>query len=263
MRLPARRPPACFSVRPGNTMTMFSPSCLSRSRWPILKPSPMATISTIEATPQAIPAMVRKLRSLFRSRLEMTWPNNSCRYVTGVVLLQDDLLALGQALQDLGLGSVADARGYRHAPLSALGGGVRHLYFRRAILLINDGALGNRQHPLVLLEHDLGVGRHGGHELPGFVGYGNAHFESSDVVLLHSHGRDLGYFAPEFPVLVRFHRDAGRLPQVDHSDIALVHLALDVHLPQVAQRHDQGGPRAHGQDRAYGVAHFAVPRKHY
>ena len=81
-------------------MTMFSPSCLSRSRWPTLKPSPMATISTIEATPQAIPAMVRKLRSLLRSRLEMTWPNNSCRYVTGdPVLLQDDLLALGQALQ--------------------------------------------------------------------------------------------------------------------------------------------------------------------
>src|ERR1019366_2220996 len=164
MRLPARRPPACFSVRPGNTMTMFSPICLRRSLWPTLKPSPMATISTIEATPQAIPAMVRKLRSLLRSRLEMTWPNNSCRYVTGMVLLQDDLLALGRALQDLGLGPVADAGGHRHAPLAGLGGGVRHLYFGGAVLLIDDGPLGDRQHALVFLQHDLGVGRHGSHE---------------------------------------------------------------------------------------------------
>jgi len=43
----------------------------------------MATMMTMDATPQAIPAMVSRLRSLLRNRLEITWPNSSLRKVTG------------------------------------------------------------------------------------------------------------------------------------------------------------------------------------
>ncbi len=41
-------------------------------RWPSLKPSPMATMMTMEAMPQAMPAMVSPVRSLLRSKLERT-----------------------------------------------------------------------------------------------------------------------------------------------------------------------------------------------
>jgi len=39
----------------------------------------MATIKTMEATPQAMPAMVRRLRSLLRSKLEATSDSYSLR----------------------------------------------------------------------------------------------------------------------------------------------------------------------------------------
>src|SRR3954468_1099963 len=119
MRRPARWPPACFSVRPGNTMTMFSPSAFVFFRCPCLKPSPMATISTIDATPQAIPAIVSTLRSLLRMKLEAT-----CRKTSIAPLLQNDGLPFAQAAQDLGLGSVADARRDSHAPLPFFRAGV-------------------------------------------------------------------------------------------------------------------------------------------
>src|SRR5512139_2851328 len=101
---------------------MFSPSCFMLLRWRCWNPSPMATISTIDATPHAIPAMVRKLRSLFRIRLETTCPSSSLRWVImRLRLLEDDLLALVQAAQDLSLRTVADARGDSHSPLAFLG----------------------------------------------------------------------------------------------------------------------------------------------
>ena len=44
----------------------------------------MATIRTIDVIPHAMPAMVRKLRSLLRSRLPATWLTSSDRYVMAI-----------------------------------------------------------------------------------------------------------------------------------------------------------------------------------
>src|ERR1039457_1478217 len=263
MRRPARRPPACFSVRPGKRITIFSPSCLKRSRWPSLKPSPMATISTIEATPHAIPAIVRKLRSLLRNNAETTWVKSSRRKSSMPPLLKNDMLPFVETAHDLGPRAVADAGRYRHPPPSAPAPGVRYLHLDPAILSVNDRAFGNRQHALALFQQDLGVGRHGGHQLARFIGAGNPHFEGGDVVLLHAHGRYLGGLAGEFLVLIGFHRDARPLPQKDFADVALVHLAFDVDLAQVAYRHDQRGATAHGENGADRIARIAVARQHH
>src|ERR1017187_1188132 len=263
MRRPARRPPACFSVRPGKRITMFSPSCLKRSLWPSLKPSPMATISTIEATPHAIPAIVRKLRSLLRNSAETTWVKSSRRKSSMPPLLKNDLLPFVDPPPDLRPGAVADAGGYRHPAPARLRPGVRYLHLGAAILSVNDGAFGNRQHALALFQQDLSVGRHGGHQLARFIGDGNPHFEGGDVVLLHAHGRYLGDLAGEFLVLIGFHRDARPLPQKDLADVALVHLAFDVDLAQVAYRHDQRGATAHGENGADRIARLAVARQHH
>src|SRR5439155_14106115 len=42
--------------------------------WPLRRPSPAATISTIETMPQAIPNMVRNVRSLCAQRVRTTSP---------------------------------------------------------------------------------------------------------------------------------------------------------------------------------------------
>jgi len=73
----------------------------------------MATMSTIDATPQAIPAIVRKLRILLRARLEADLAENFHS-----LLLQDHLLAFAQATHDLRLRPIADA-GHDGDPLSS------------------------------------------------------------------------------------------------------------------------------------------------
>ena len=80
--------------------------------------------------------------------------------------MQNDLLAYTEARYDLRFRSVADAGSHRHAPASAFSDLVRDLDFKRPVLLVNDGPLGNRQYSLARLQHDLGIGRHGSHQFP-------------------------------------------------------------------------------------------------
>ncbi len=89
----------------------------------------------------------------------------------------------------------------------------------------------------MLIENDLGVGRHHRFQFaPGIVDR-DSHFERRHVVFLHAHGRNLRHFTGERFVLERLNLDAGGLSQIDLADIALVDFAFDVNLAGVAERH--------------------------
>ena len=64
IRRPARVPPACRLVRPAKMIIRSRPKFCETLAWPTRRPSPAATISTIEMTPQAMPNMVSAVRSL-------------------------------------------------------------------------------------------------------------------------------------------------------------------------------------------------------
>ena len=138
--------------------------------------------------------------------------------------------AFGQALQHFGLRAVADAGGDGHLAEALFVGRIGHLHRGRLVLVVDDRAFRNRQHPLVLFQNDLRVGRHLRLQHVLLIRDRNAHFERGDVVFLGAHGRDLGHVARELLVLERLHGDARRLAQIDLADIALVHLALHVDL---------------------------------
>src|ERR1035438_10094266 len=142
MRRPARSPPACSSVRPPNRMTIFSPSPFMLLRWPALNPSPIATIRTIEEIPQAIPAIVRNVRSLLRNRLSTTCPTSSDKYVMALlpILLENDLLTFSQAFDDFGFGAIADTGGNRDLADSLLIRGIGNLRRSRFVFVIEDGS---------------------------------------------------------------------------------------------------------------------------
>src|SRR6266853_1608391 len=64
-------------MRPGNMNMMFCPSMASCFSWPLRNPSPTPTSSSSDPTPQAIPNMVRKERSLCAQRLRKICPKMS------------------------------------------------------------------------------------------------------------------------------------------------------------------------------------------
>src|SRR5258705_9068302 len=136
-------------------MTRFSPSTLVFLCWPSLKPSPMATMRTIEATPQAMPAMVRKLRSLFRARLEAT-----CLKMSISGLRQDHLLSFVQTPQDLRLRSVADTGHNRHPAAPFVVGRIGDFDFGGFVLFIKNRALRHSQHALLFFENKFRIGGH-------------------------------------------------------------------------------------------------------
>ena len=76
-RRPARNPPACILVRPWKTIITSLPKVRACSSCPFRSPSPAATISTIETIPQAIPNIVRNVRSLCTQRVRSTSPMRS------------------------------------------------------------------------------------------------------------------------------------------------------------------------------------------
>src|SRR5580658_901344 len=178
-------------------------------------------------------------------------------------LLQDDLLPRVESLGDLCLGTVADTRDHRDFAFARRAGRIGYLDRRGLILVIEDSAFRHGDDSLTLFQNDLRVGGHLGAQLAGFVGDRDAHFESSHIVFLHAHRGDLGHLALELLVLERFDGNARGLTQVDFADIALIHLAFDIHVGQVADGHDQRGPGTHRQNGTDSVAHLAVARQHH
>src|SRR6185312_3067851 len=198
MRRPARSPPACISVRPPKRMTMFSPRLFILARWPSLKPSPMATIRTMDAIPHAIPAMVRKVRSLLRRRLSKTCPASSDKYV--IRLLENHLLAFGESLDNFGFGAVTDAGGDGDLAKSFFSGGVGDLRRGGLVFVVKNGAFGDGEDTFVFVEDDLGIGGHLRLQDVLFVGDRDADFERCNVVLFGAHGGNPGYVAFELLV---------------------------------------------------------------
>ena len=127
-----------------------------------------------------------------------------------------------------------------------------------AILVVEDGLLGDGEGVLVLVENDFGVGRHVGLELAAGIVDGDADLEGGDVVFLNAERGDLGDLAEEGLVAEALDLDAGGLAEVDLADVGLVDLALDVDLGSVAEGEDLGGGGAENEDGGDGVAHFDV-----
>ena len=100
----------------------------------------------------------------------------------------------------------------------------------------------------MLLEDDLGVGRHVRLQLLGAVVDRDLHLEGGDVVLLGADRRDLRDAALELLVLERLDRDARALAEAHLADVGLVDLAAHEHLVDVAERHHERSVGAEVQD---------------
>src|SRR6266850_2294486 len=97
-------------------MAMFLPSSISTLSLPRRKPSPVAERMMTEMTPQRMPNIVRKLRSLFARRFITT-----CRITSSISVRKDDLVAGAHTADDLHLRAVADADLDGHALASRAG----------------------------------------------------------------------------------------------------------------------------------------------
>src|SRR6266851_6220381 len=174
------------------------------------------------------------------------------------LLLEDDGVAGFDAGEDLGLGAVGDASLDIDLAAALLLAGVGDFDGGVAILVVDDGLLGDGEDALVLFEEDLGVGGHVGFELAARVVDGDADLKGGDFVLLDAEGGDAGDFAEEGLVLEGLDLDARGLAEVDLADVGLVDLALDVDVLDVADGHDEGGGGAHDEDGADRVTELDV-----
>src|SRR6185369_17677024 len=173
-------------------------------------------------------------RELGRTRAAVLSRHLSLSAVIWILLLQDDLIAFFESTEQFGLGSVRDADLNRSLGLTVFTLWIRHFDGGFLILVVDDGALGNREDSLVFVENDLGVGGHHGLEFSTGVGDGNADLEGRDVILFDTHGRDLGDLAGEALVLKGLDLDTGWLSKINIADIAFVHLAEHVNLARIA-----------------------------
>ncbi len=78
---PARSPPAWRLVRPAKMIRMSRPNSAATFAWPTRSPSPAATMRVIDAIPQAIPNMVRAVRSLWARRVRRVSPKRSLKLI--------------------------------------------------------------------------------------------------------------------------------------------------------------------------------------
>jgi hypothetical protein len=177
------------------------------------------------------------------------------------LLLKDDGVAGLEAGENLGLCAVGDAGLDIDLAAAVLSFGVGNFDRGVAILIVEDGLLGDCQDVFVLFEENLGVGGHIGFELTAGVVDGDADLEGGDVVLFDAEWSDLGYLALEGFVLKGFDLDPGGLAEVDLADVGLVYLALNVDLGDVADGHNQGCGGSEDKDRADCVADLDVTRE--
>ena len=77
------RPPACMLVRPSKKIIKSLPKVSCCLCWPTRKPSPAATIRVMEMMPQAIPNMVRKVRSLCAHKVRRVSRRRSVKTIVG------------------------------------------------------------------------------------------------------------------------------------------------------------------------------------
>src|SRR5688572_8176362 len=231
-RRPARSPPACIDVRPPQTMTTFLPSSSSTCWLPRRKPSPVADNTTTEITPQRIPNMVRKLRSLLARRLEKTCEKASCIGApTRPVFVEADLqvglsgqnhlLAGLDPAEHLDARAVADANLYRDAAAAGAFTGVRDVDGGVARGVVDDGRFRDEQRVRELFEDDLRVRRHVRFQLAARVVDRHFDLERGHVVALDADRRDLRHPAVEDAIAKGLRRDRRRLPESHLADVGL------------------------------------------
>ena len=114
----------------------------------------------------------------------------------------------------------------------------------------------------MFFQDDFRVGGHFGLQFAARILDRYADFERGDVILLHTHRRDLCDLAIKRFVFERLDFDARSLAQIHLADVALVDFALHVYLAGVAQRHDQRCRRSQYQNRAHRITHFNIAREH-
>src|SRR5712691_5601399 len=127
-------------VRAPHTIAMFLPSSLSTLSLPRRNPSPVADRMTTEMTPQRMPNIVRKLRSLFARRFITT-----CRKTSSISVGKNDLVAGADAPDDLHLRAVADADLDGHAPASRARRCIEEIDGGVPAIVVEDGHVGDEQ----------------------------------------------------------------------------------------------------------------------
>src|SRR6185436_3229987 len=137
---PARSPPACVLVRAPHTIAMFLPSSISTLSLPRRKPSPVAERMTTEMTPQRMPNIVRKLRSLLARRFATT-----CRNTSSMSVRENDLVARVDAADDLHLRAVADAGLHGDALAAGPGRAVEQIDRGVVPVVVEDRRFGHEQ----------------------------------------------------------------------------------------------------------------------
>src|SRR5579884_3711938 len=84
-------------------------------------------------------------------------------------------------------------------------------------------------------------------------------FKSCHIILFHAHRRNLSHFAViGFPG-ERLHTNAGRLSNIDFSDISLVNLAQHIHRAHISQSEKLGCLRPENKDRTDRVTNLYIP----
>ncbi len=155
--------------------------------------------------------------------------------------MEDYFIAGLEAGEDFDAAAVGDAGLDGEDAVAVFAVGVGHPYGGVAVLVVEDGLLGDGEGVFVLLEDDFGVGGHVGFELAAGIVDGDLDLEGGDVVLFYAEGSDLGEAAGEGAVGKALDLDAGGLAEVDLGDVGLVYFAFDVDLVGVAEGHDEGG----------------------
>src|SRR5260370_19574091 len=182
-------------VRPAKTIITSLPKVSWFFWMPAPSPSPAATITVMEMMPQAMPNMVSMVRRLWAQSVASVSSSRSWNVMAlrrPIQLLQNDLLLLAEALEDLRLHAVGDAELHAEFFLAVVGLGVWDFDGSFSLLVVNQRGFRNHQDVFLLFEEDFGVGAHVGLELPARVGDRDAHFKGGDVVLLFAELRNLG-----------------------------------------------------------------------
>src|SRR5215469_8720175 len=210
-----------------------------------------------------------EFHSGIRTRSTLLIPSRCLRYSRKVAersgakpaLLQNHLIALVQALQHLGFRAIRDADVDGRFTLAVFAFRVGNFDRSVAIFVVDDGALGNLQHALVLIQNDLGVGGHIRFQLAAGIVDRDTHFEGGDIILFYPHGRDFRDHAFEGLVFEGFDFNPRRLAEIHAPDIALVDFALYIDLAGVADGHHQSCARSQHQDGTDRIANFHIAGK--
>ena len=110
----------------------------------------------------------------------------------------------------------------------------------------------------MLVEQNLGVGRHVGFQFSAGIVDRYPHLKRGYVVFFHAHWRNLRNLSVKCAVSEAFNLDARGLGHVHVRDVGFVNFALHIHFVDVSLSHYEGCGRPEHEDGADSVADFNV-----